>query len=319
MPTQPIPSKPNFITAIATPLREDDSLHEEGLEKLIDFQLQAEIGGLLVGGTMGLMQLQTPDTYRLLMRRSIDFADGRTELLAGAGDVSFSNTCQRIEFLNTLPLDGVVVLPPYLIHFRQDELIDYYRSLAGLSRAPLYLYDLPQITHVKLELDTVLAIATHPNIRGIKCSDEPSYARQLIDLIGDRFRIVMAAPLLMDVFLRQGVMEHLDGVYCLFPRQVVGIGEAAQEQDWERAAHLQQGINRTMRLLRKHGLWLAFTALMNTIGVPGRMKPRPHRQWDASETRTFLEDEETQAILRFLRGELLSAPKLPLVAEGAGR
>jgi dihydrodipicolinate synthase/N-acetylneuraminate lyase len=306
--------KPRFITAIATPLERDDTLHREALEMHIRAQLQAGIAGLLIGGTMGAMQLLTDDVYRDLFTQSIALARGRCELLGGAGDTSFGRTRDRIAFLNDLPLDGVVVLPPFFIHYSQNELIDYYHLLAQESRHPLFLYDQPAITRCKLEMETVVRLAQHPNIRGIKCSDEPSYARQLIDRCADDFRVILAAPLLIDVFLRYGVMEHLDGVYCLCPRQIVDLGRACAFGHWDTAADLQQGVNRVTRLLRAHGIWQTFTALMNALGIPGRFRARPHLQWGERETDLFLENAETQAVLRFLQSASVPAAE---VAAGA--
>jgi dihydrodipicolinate synthase/N-acetylneuraminate lyase len=292
--------QPYFITAIATPLHEDDTLHEEGLERLIADQREAGINGLLVGGTMGVMQLLTDETYHQLVKQSVDMARGHMEIMVGVGDTSLARTRQRMAFVNTLPIDAVVVVPPYWLPFNQNELIDYYRILADESHAPLFLYDNPAIFRTKIELETVLALAEHPNIGGIKCSDEPSYARQLTDLLGNNFRVIMAAPLLMDVFLRQGLREHLDGIFCLCPRQVVAIGRAVMQGENERAAQIQQGINQMMRLLRKEDIWSAFTVLMHQRGLPGRFMPRPHRLWDAEKTQRFLQEAEAQAVLQFL-------------------
>jgi 4-hydroxy-tetrahydrodipicolinate synthase len=296
---------PRFITAIATPLHEDDTLHNEGLEYQVSMQLKAGIAGLLIGGTMGAMQLLTEETYRQLFTRTTALARGRCELLGGAGDTSFSRTRERIAFLNELPLDGVVVLPPFFMQFSQDEVIDYYQCLAQESRLPLFLYDQPMISHCKLEIETVLKLAQHPNIMGIKCSDEPTYARQLIDRCPADFRVVLAAPLLMDVFLRHGIMEHLDGIFCVCPRQVVELGRACSLGHWDRATQIQQDINRMVQLLRTHGVWTTFTALMNALGLPGQFKPRPHRQWDERETQRFLESAETQAVLHFLQNPVM--------------
>src|SRR5687768_13868415 len=294
---------PHFITAIATPLHEDDSLHEEALEKEIADQFDAGINGLLVAGTMGSMQLLTDETYSRLVRRSVEFAARRGEVLIGAGDSSLGRTLDRIKFLNTLQIDGVVVLAPFMTVPSQDELVDYYRALAEASRAPLFLYDIPQLTRATLQIDTVLKLSEHPNIKGIKCSDDPAYMRQLIDLVGDRFRVVMAAALLLDTFLRQGFREHLDGIFCLFPRHVVALGRAAENGDWCAAAQIQQGINRTMRLLRRYALWPAITTLMNDLGTPGKFRPRPYRNWNLDETQRFLADPETQEVLQFLSGK----------------
>ena len=54
----------NIIAAICTPLHDDQSLQVKALEMHIDDQARAGFGGLLVGGTMGLMQLLADETYR---------------------------------------------------------------------------------------------------------------------------------------------------------------------------------------------------------------------------------------------------------------
>jgi 4-hydroxy-tetrahydrodipicolinate synthase len=298
-----MPLKPRFITAITTMLQDDDTLHIEGLHREIEQQLDAGINGLLVGGTMGAMQALDDDTYHELARHAVEQAKGRCEVMVGAGDISLSRTLRRVDFLNELPVDGVVVLAPFLFAPSQNELVDYYTALADRSKAPLFLYDLPQLTRTKIEFGTVLTLSRHPNIRGIKCSDEPAYARQLKDEIGDRFRVIIAQPLLVDVFLRYGIEEHLDGFYCICPRHIAALGGMAARGDWDGAARVQQGIDRAMRLVRKWGVWEAINALLTELGVPGRILPRPFRLWNADQKARFCEAEETQGTLRFLRAE----------------
>lgn len=296
----PAPRKPTFFTAIVTPLQEDDTLDEAVLEQLIGEQFAAGIDGLLIAGSMGMMQQLTDPTYRCLVTRALEYGKGQGELLVGAGDTSLARTLERIAFLNALPVDGVVVLAPYIWGFDQDELLDYYRALADKSRAPLFLYDLPQTTHSKIELGTALKLAEHPNIVGIKCSDEPTYARQLHDLTPEDFRVILAAPLLVDAFLRQGMREHLDGIYCLCPRQIVALGQAALAGDWPQVETIQRELNGLMRLIRAYPTWHSISVLLHEVGLPGRFTPRPHSPWSDEQTRAFLEQKETQAVLRFL-------------------
>lgn len=296
--------QPRFITAIPTVLHDDDTLHVEGLRHEVQDQIDAGISGLLIGGTMGAMQALDDDTYHDLARQAVEQAAGQCEVMVGAGDISLPRTLKRIEFLNGLHTDGVVVLAPFLFAPTQSELVDYYRALADASRSPLYLYDLPQLTRTKIEYDTVVALAAHPNIRGIKCSDEPAYARQLHDALGASFRVIIAQPLLIDVFLRHGIEEHLDGFYCICPTQVTALGAAAARGDWDTAARLQQGIYQAMRLVRKWGVWEAINVLLNLRGIAGCIRPRPFRHWDEAQTERFLAADETRAVLQFLKSDI---------------
>lgn len=265
----------SFIAAVGTPLTADESLHVEGFETHIADQWANGMTGLLVGGTMGLLQLQSDDTYRQLIETACRCSAGKGELMIGAGDASFARTRDRIRLLNDKPIDAIVVLSPYLVKFSQAELISYYRALADFARRPLFLYDLPGLTGTKLELDTVLTLARHPNIKGIKCSCELGWSRQLIDLAPAGFRVIVAQADLVDVLLRDGIQEHLDGVFAVAPAWTAAIGAATGEGDRITATAAQQKLSSLLRVLKKYGVYPTFTELLNARGIPGNFAPRP--------------------------------------------
>jgi 4-hydroxy-tetrahydrodipicolinate synthase len=287
---------PHIISALGTPLTESESLHTDGLAAHLADQWDHGIGGVLVAGTMGLMQLLSDQTYHDLVRRSVELSVSRGEVMIGAGDCSFARTKARIEFLNRFKIDGVVVLTPYFVRFAQAELISYYRALADVARAPLYLYDLPQRTGSKIELATALELAKHPNIRGIKCSDEPGYAREIIDAAGPKFRVVIAQPALMDVFLRAGISEHLDGMYAIAPQWAMGIAREAQREDWDAAAGFQQRLTKLRGLLASYGAFQTMTAVLNARGIAGNYAPRPYRPLDAAQREALLSDPTVRSL-----------------------
>ncbi len=270
--------KTRFITATCTPLHNDETLHDEGLEAHIEDQWKNGVYGLLVAGTMGRLQLLSDQTYKDLVRQSVEFARGKGEILVGVGDASFVRTRDRIQCVEGFDIDGVVALAPYFVAFTQEELVDYYTALADVSSKPLYLYDLPQVTGTKLAVDTVLRIADHPNVAGIKCSDDYAHTRPLIDALGDRFRIIVAQPFLVDTLIRDGVQEHLDGIYGVAPRWTVSIAEAAEAGDWDAAAKWQGKLSDLLRTLRDHYPVIpACSEILNKRGIPGQVFMAPQR------------------------------------------
>ena len=88
-----------LISALCTPLNDDGSLHVDGLAAHLDDQWRHGIAGVLVGGTMGLMQLLGDETYRELVRCSVQLSRGRGEILVGVGDTSFTRTLSRIRYV----------------------------------------------------------------------------------------------------------------------------------------------------------------------------------------------------------------------------
>lgn len=290
------------ISAIGTPLTDAELLHEEGLAAHVEDQWSNGISGLLVAGTMGLLQLLRDQTYAALVRRSVEFSRGKGEVLVGAGDCGFARTRDRISFLNTQEIDGVVVLAPYFLTFTQRELLDYFSALADESRAPLYLYDLPQRTRCKIELPTALALAKHPNIRGIKCSDQPTYARELRDALdgegNEHFRVVIAQAAMVDVFLRGGFREHLDGMFAIAPHWTVEIVRCAQRGDWEAAGVFQRRLNALQHLVIRYGVFPTMMVMLNARGIPGNYAPRPLKPLDSATRDLLLADAAMTELLR---------------------
>ena len=278
-----------FITAIGTPLTEDERLHEEGLEIELNDQWAAGINGILVAGTMGMMQLLTDETYRRLVERSVELSAGKGEILVGVGDAGFARTRDRIHYASQFKVDAVAVLSPYFIKYSQPQLVDYFKALADVSSVPVYMYDLPVITGIKLSLETILELAKHPNIHGIKASCELAFTRQLIDLADDDFRVIVARPELGDLALRHGITQQLDGMWTIAPRWTVAIGRAAAAGDWEAAAEYQRRVYTVRNLLVKYGIG-AFTAMMNARGIPGIFTPQPTTPMCPAEREKLLDE-----------------------------
>ena len=290
-------SNPYFIAAIGTPLDADERLDSEGLRAHLEDQRSGEMDGVLVAGTMGMMQLLRDETYRDLVRQCTELWSGKGELFVGVGDASFSRTRDRLRFVNQFPVDVTVVLAPYFMKFSQEQLIEYYRALADESRSPLYLYDLPQSTGTSLTLETVSSLAKHPNIRGIKCSGDIAQVRVLIDaLAGSNFRVIVAQPLIVDVLMRHGMRQHLDGVYAMFPAWVKQMKRVVLAEDWPAAASLSQLIARVMPRLHHYGVLSAMTAILNSRGIAGNYAPRPYPQLTAAQRQALLQEPALHAL-----------------------
>jgi 4-hydroxy-tetrahydrodipicolinate synthase len=287
----------SLIAAIGTPLTEEHTLHHEGLESHISDQWSNGMTGLLVGGTMGAMQMLTGAAYRQLVEQSIRFGAGRGEIMIGVGDTSFARTRERIGFLNEHRVDGVVILTPFFLKFSQAELIAYFSALADVSGNPVFLYDLPGLTGTRLEFETVMRLADHPNIRGIKCSGEFGQSRQLLDHAPGGFRVIVAQADLVDVLLRSGVAEHLDGVFSLAPAWVKSIADAAAAGDWEAAAQRQRRLSDLLRVLKQYGVFQVYSALLNARGIPGNFAPAPLRSLGEAELAAVKAEPVVQELL----------------------
>ncbi len=280
---------PILTNAICTPLHPDESLHVEGLKTHLTAQWRMGASGVLIGGTMGLMQLLRADTYRDLVRESVAAARNRGEILVGIGDTSLARTRERLHICEEFNPDGVVVLTPYFYKFARQDLIDYFKTLADESKKPLFVYYLPTLTGVTLDIDAAVELSRHPNIRGIKCSCDYAWAQQLRDETPSDFRVIVAQPTLLAPLFRAGVQEHLDGIFGVLPGLTGHLLRACAAENWEEADKKQTLLSRVLRIIvGSYPLFPACEALLNQQGVPGQFCPAPIRR---------LSDEQKQKLL----------------------
>lgn len=290
--------KTRLFSALCTPLKDDETLDVAALAVHLDDQWTNGIAGVLIGGSMGLMQLLSDDVYRDLMRYSVAMAQGHGEIMVGAGDASFTRTLHRIEFVEQFNVDGVVVLSPYFETLEQADLVRYFSMLADRAKKPIYLYDLPGVTRTKLSLETVLTLAKHPNIRGIKCSGDWPSAWRLIETVGNDFRVIPAQPTMVDLLVRGGVRYNLDGIFAVVPNLASLIAEAAENGDFAEAASLQQQLTAMTRAVCiKYPLLPACSAILRARGVPARIHPIPMPTLSEEQTAQLLSEPAVQAAI----------------------
>ena len=261
-----------FITAVGTPRDERGDLLEDSFRRHLRDQIdKAHVGGFLVLGSMGAMPSLKLSTCRACAEAAVSETAGRAKIMVGIGDNSVERTLARIDDIKHLELDAVVATTPYYSFSTQADLIYYYTRIADASPWPLYLYDLPQATKVKIELDTVAKLSEHKNIHGAKCSHDPVHVRRLHDgLFGGGFEVISAMYDLIDMFLWYGMTRNLDGFFCMIAPWLAEIKSAYVKKDFKRISDLQRRMTALRFAFWDVGMAGAFTVAMNMLGFEGQ-------------------------------------------------
>ena len=183
-----------------TPLRDRDALDVAGLEKLIEHILGSGTGILPVSsksssqdksnsethrleacatnGVAGLFILGTTGegpslSYRLrreVIERTCKQVNRRVPILVGITDTAFVESVNIARAAADFGADAVVLAPPYYLPEAQPELQEYLDHLVPELPLPLYIYNMPALTKVHIELDTVRRAMDNPRIIGLKDS-----------------------------------------------------------------------------------------------------------------------------------------------------
>jgi dihydrodipicolinate synthase/N-acetylneuraminate lyase len=113
----------------------------------------------------------------------------------------------------------------------------------------------------------------------------------LMDRVDGGFRVMPAQPLLVDLLVRCGVRDNLDGIFSIVPGLAVSIVEAAERGDYAEAATRQDRLTKFLNRIQALGqLFPVCTAILNARGVPGRVHVAPMKSLDPAAVEKLLDD-----------------------------
>jgi len=234
-----------IIPPMITPLEDMNSLDVPGLEKLVEHILSGGVHGLFILGTTGEAQSLSYELRHELIERVCRQVGKRVPVLVGISDTSLVESMHLAEKAFAEGATAVVSAPPYYYAPTQQELIDFYQSLADVLPLPLFLYNMPSHVKVKIEPATLKAIAQHPNVIGLKdSSSDMVYFHSLIQIMKDKegFSLLVGPEELTAEAVLLGADGGVNGGANMFPSLYVNMYKAAKSRDLDTVLALQQQI-----------------------------------------------------------------------------
>ena len=249
---------------LVTPLREG-ALDETSLRRLVRHYAAGPVDGLILAATSGEgMALDIAELERLvsLVRAGI-MASGRTlPICLGLTGAVTGKMCEVLDETAPWPIDGYLIASPYYTRPSQRGLLQHFTALADHACWPIVLYNIPYRTSVNLTNETLLELARHPNIVGLKdCGGDRA---QSIDLLRRRpagFRLLTGE----DAEYHNALNDGADGAILL-------------------SAHIETEAFAAVRTLMREGNRAAALARWESIAELTRLlftepSPAPAKYW----------------------------------------
>lgn len=177
-------------TALITTFRPDGSLDEDAFGTFVDWQIEEGVNFLVPCGTTGENPALTADEHRRVVELTVQRANGRVPVLAGAGS---NNTARAVELaLQAVDLgaDGILTITPYYNKPTPDGLRRHFGAQAEAvekkkSGFPFILYNVPGRTGLNMTAGTTLRMAREiPNVIGVK--EASGNMEQILTILRDR-------------------------------------------------------------------------------------------------------------------------------------
>lgn len=243
-PHEKIAQLAGVVPPLLTPLA-DGELDTLGLERLIEYVLCADVGGLFVLGTTGEGPALSRASREAIVSESVAIVAGRVPVLAGVSDASLSDAVEAAHWAAECGADAVVATPPFYFPLEQDELVAWYRALAERSPLPLMLYNFTALAKTRITPEAAQRLMDVENIAGVKDSDGDmnvfaQFCRQAQQRPG--WRVFVGPEHLLADAVRMGAHGGVAGGANLRPQLFVDFYQAAVDGRHDDVAALREQI-----------------------------------------------------------------------------
>ncbi|PQO35248.1 dihydrodipicolinate synthase family protein [Blastopirellula marina] len=248
-----LPNKPfhGIIPPLATPLTGRDQLDHEGLERLIEHTIDGGVHGLFILGSTG----EAPSLSYRLRRELIDTVcrqvGDRIPVLVGITDTAFVESVALAQHAADAGADALVLTTPYYFPAGQTELISYVRNITPELPLPLMLYNMPQLTKVWFEIDTLKQLSDLEGIVGLKdSSGDMTYFKEAVRLKSIRpdWSVMIGPEAKLPEAIQLGGNGAVAGGANVLPRLFVECYEAKLANNDVKLAELHNRINDFQRI-----------------------------------------------------------------------
>lgn len=272
---------------LITPFNADESVDREAFKSNLEWYDSQPLDGYLINGSSGEAEMLTPDEQHDLLE--LVCAHTNKAIFAGIAPTSLKQAEADIARLRHLTLIGVLVRTPSYFGSQLDQR-QFYTELADLSPHPIFIYQIPQNTGIKLDERVLHDLIRHPNISGIK--DSLGDLTMLQEVAPPpTFAYYFGAANLLLAGLRAGAVGGILALANVVPNQCRQLLDLAQAEKWEEAADLQRRLiplNRAIGGSRGYGI-AGLKAAVELRGLKGGSPRRPLKPLSPSEHDTLRE------------------------------
>ena len=156
------------LTAMVTPFTKDSALDVKAARTLAAHLVGHGSDGLVVAGTTGESPTLSHREKLTLFENVLEEVGDRASVIAGTGTYDTAESIELTQEAAALGVDGCLVVTPYYSKPPQNGLLAHFTAIADASDVPLLIYDIPGRTARRVERPTMVKLAGHDRIVGVK-------------------------------------------------------------------------------------------------------------------------------------------------------
>ncbi|MDR2618333.1 MAG: 4-hydroxy-tetrahydrodipicolinate synthase [Treponema sp.] len=233
------------FTALITPMKDSGGVDYDGFRRLIDFQLEEGIDGLVPLGTTGETPTLEEDEEEKLIQIAVKAAKGKVPVIIGAGSNDTRHMVLYTQRAKDLGADAALVVTPYYNKPNDSGLLRHFEAAAAVG-LPIVVYNIASRTGRNIPVSLMAKIAQIPGIAGVK--ESSGDLGQMGDMIreialprrqaGNPFAVLSGDDAFTLPLIALGGEGIISVISNLVPRRVKALAKACLEGHFEEARRI---------------------------------------------------------------------------------
>jgi len=240
-----------IVSVLVTPYNKDHTVDPAAMGALCRRQAASGVDGVFVCGSTGDMGfLGSREREPLFQEAKKGLAGSELKLYGGVTALSIFETIDNTKRFAQAGVDiGVLMAPLFFSKPSQAEITAYFTQIADASPIPILLYHHANAPN-SIGLETIRAVAAHPNIIGMKETDKQ--ADRMAEILeaskGAGFRVMQGSEGLARASFRQGAHGLLGAMPGVIPEPYVKLWKLFQEKNETEIAKLNVELEKLVKI-----------------------------------------------------------------------
>lgn len=289
-----------IVSVLPTPLNPDETVDVAAARKLTAHVLASGVNAIWVLGTGGEIAMLRDCEKQRMVEAVVGETAGHVPVIAGVSAASTTRALDNVREVVAVGANAVHVLPPFFLTPNQSEAKDFYQRLADSSPVPLIIYQNPGISKMAVSLDTIVKLAEHPRVIGIKdSSGDMKFFQTLCNATQtfDHFALLQGSEQLVYLSLKSGGVGSVGSLTFIVPHLYTGIFQSERDGDDKCARQFQARLTSLARVV--FGCANAVGAIKYIASLLGLCQPvvaHPYHLPSESEKHRLLAELKKQGL-----------------------
>lgn len=280
-----------IMPALVTPFNSGGkTINEKSLRELIEFQLGQGADGFYVLGSTGEGLLMTEEDRMIACEIAVEQVAGRKPVICHIAAMNFEEAIRLAKHAEKTGADAVSAIPPIFFHYTENDIYNYYKTLAESSSLPFIMYNHPS-ANGGLSAKSVAKMFEIDNITGVKWT-VPNYYElmRLKDLTHGEMNIINGPDEMLVSGLAAGADAGIGTTYNVMLPEFLDIYHLFKNGEVEKANKVQLKVNRVISCIVKHEGISATKEMCKMLGFDCGKATYPLKQMLPEELELFRTD-----------------------------